>query len=83
MIEETVEKLRVFSFLGQITLHDRIVFTIPGVSHQHFIKNIIENELRKSEIKSSFYTLGLAKSKFIPFHDLYDYDEQKWLIKER
>ncbi|MHA1531753.1 MAG: hypothetical protein ACTSR6_07120, partial [Candidatus Heimdallarchaeota archaeon] len=80
LLEEVIEKLRVFSFLGQITLHDRIVFTIPGVSHQHYIKEIIENELNKANMKAIFYTIGIANSKVLEMHELYDFEEQKWKI---
>lgn len=80
LLEEVIEKLRVFSFLGQITLHDRIIFTIPGVSHQHYIKEIIENELNKANMKAIFYTIGIANSKVLKMHELYDFDEEKWKI---
>jgi len=80
LLDEVIEKLRVFSFLGQITLHDRIVHTMPGVSHQHYIKEIIQNELNKVNIKAEYYTIGIAQSRLISMHDLYDFDEQKWKI---
>ena len=80
LLEEVIEKLRVFSFLGQITLHDRIIFTMPGVSHQHYIKEIIENELSKANMKAIFYTIGVANSKVIDMHELYDFEEEKWKI---
>ena len=80
VLEEVIEKLRVFSFLGQITLHDRIIFTMPGVSHQHFIKEIIQSELNKAEMKALFYTIGIANSKLLSMHELYDFKEQKWKI---
>ncbi len=77
-IKETIEKLRIFSFLGQITLYDRIILTMPGVSYHHYIKDIMATTLDQVGIKSTFYTIGLQQSKFIPFHDLFDFDEQKW-----
>jgi hypothetical protein len=80
LLDEVIEKLRVFSFLGQITLHDRIVHTMPGVSHQHYIKEIIQNELNKANIKAEYYTIGIAQSRLISMHNLYDFDEQKWKI---
>jgi hypothetical protein len=80
LLNEVIEKLRVFSFLGQITLHDRIIFTMPGVSHQHYIKEIIQNELNKTEMEAIFYTIGIANSKILSLHDLYDFDNQKWKI---
>jgi len=80
LLDEVIEKLRVFSFLGQITLHDRIIFTMPGVSHQHYIKEIIQNKLKKAEMEAIFYTIGIANYKMIPMHELYDFDDQKWKI---
>jgi len=80
LLDEIIEKLRVFSFLGKTTLHDRIILTMPGVSHKHYIKEIIQSELNKANIKAEYFTLGIAHSKLISMHDLYDFDEQKWKI---
>jgi hypothetical protein len=53
---------------------------MPGVSHQHYIKEIIQNELNKTEMEAIFYTIGIANSKILSLHDLYDFDNQKWKI---
>jgi len=80
LYEKIIEKLQVFSFLGQIKLYDRIILLMPGVSHQHYIKEIIQNEMKKAEINAMYYTIKLANSKLIPLHELFDFDEQKWKI---
>ncbi|NHK31843.1 MAG: response regulator transcription factor [Asgard group archaeon] len=78
ILNKTIEKMRKFSFLAQISLFDRYIFTIPGVSHQHYIKDILEEIITAVGIEADFYTVGLSRSRYILFHELYDYEEQKW-----
>jgi len=79
-INEIIKKLQVFSFLGQINLYDRYVFQIPGVSHTHPIRKVIQEILEQEGIPVSFYTIKLLKSKYVPLQDLYDYHQEKWKI---
>jgi hypothetical protein len=53
---------------------------LPGISHEHPVKNMIYETLKKEGIEPIFYTINLAKSRFVPLHDLFNYDEQKWKI---
>jgi hypothetical protein len=77
---EIIDKIRVFAFLVKFTLHNRLVFVLPGISHEHQVKSYIKNTLEKEGIKPIFSTVNLIKSKFVPLHDLYDYDNQKWKL---
>ncbi|MEA2070142.1 MAG: hypothetical protein U9O98_02530 [Asgard group archaeon] len=77
--EEIIEKLSVFSFLGQISLYDKTIFNIPGISHRSKLKDVLQKALLKEGIEPSFYTISLQQSRFIPFHELYDYENKKWL----
>ncbi len=79
-LQAIVDKLRIFAFLGQINLYDRFLFHIPGVSHQHPVRKIIEEVLTDADFSPSFYTIKLHKSNYVPLHELYDYDDQKWKI---
>ncbi len=79
-LAEVIEKLRVFSFLGQMNVYTSIVLTIPGANHQHPIRNVIEKVFNDSNIFPSFYTIKIIKSKFIPYHELYDYDTDSWKV---
>lgn len=74
-----IDRLRIFQFLGHFHLHNRFIFIIPGISHEHPVKKLIAKTLEKEGIESSFYTINLYNSRFVPLHDLYDYDAQKWL----
>lgn len=71
-------RLHIFAFLGVVNLSDRAIFTIPGVSHEHPIKEAIEEIIAEEKIESLFYTIKLSQAKFVPLHDLYDFDAQKW-----
>jgi hypothetical protein len=75
-----IEKLQVFSLLGQNTLYDRHIFNLPGVAHTHPIKKVIQDFFEKEGLIPSFYTIKFYKSNFVPLHDLYDYEDQKWKI---
>ena len=75
-----INKLHIFSLMGQNTLYDRFIFNIPGVSSDHKIRKLIQDVLDKEGISSKFFTIKLHTSKFVPLQDLYDYDEQKWKI---
>lgn len=77
---EIINKIRIFPRLGQFTLHNRLVFVLPGISHKHPVKGMIQETLEKEGLELIFYTINLAKSRFVPLHDLFDYDEQKWKI---
>lgn len=77
-----IEKLQVFSLLGQNTLYDRHIFNLPGVAHTHPIKNVIQDFLEKEGLSPTFYTIKFYKSNFVPLHDLYDFEEQKWAITD-
>jgi len=79
-LETVVDKLRIFSYLGEICLYDRYLFQILGISHKHPLRKSIEQFLVKNGFSPIFYTIKLQKSKFIPLHELYDYEEQKWKI---
>ncbi len=81
-LQTIIDKLRVFGFMGQINLYDRFAFQIPGISHQHPIRKIIEEVLTELDFSPSFYTVKLLKSNFVPLHDLYDYDNRKWKITD-
>jgi len=72
------KRLHVFAFLGLVILSDRAIFTIPGVSHEHPIKEVIEEIITEEKIESLFYTINLNQAKFVPLHDLYDFDKQRW-----
>ncbi len=78
--KEIIRKLSVFSLLGQNTLYDRHIFNIPGVAHTHPIRDVIQEFLDKEGLTSSFFTIKLHKSKFVPLQDLFDYEENKWKI---
>jgi len=79
-IDNIIEKLRVFSFLGQMNIYDSIILTIPGANAQHPIRNTIETLFNKSDIFPTFYTIKMMKSRFIPYHELYDFDKEFWKI---
>jgi len=79
-LTELLDKLRVFSFMGQMTLYDRIVLTLPGTSHDHPIKNVIKQVIDSSNIDSNFYTIKIYKSIFNPLHELFDFEDRKWKI---
>ncbi|MHA1442616.1 MAG: hypothetical protein ACTSPK_12265, partial [Candidatus Heimdallarchaeota archaeon] len=77
-LEQLRNRLHVFSFLGVVVLSDRAIFTLPGVSHEHPIKELIEEVLAEEKIESVFYTIKLSKNRFVPLPELYDFDTQKW-----
>ena len=77
-LEKIRKRLHIFSFLGIVILSDRVIFTLPGVSHEHPIKNLIEEILIDEKVEPLFYTIKLSKSKFVPLHELYDFETQKW-----
>ena len=77
-LEQLRKRLHVFAFLGMVILSDRAIFTIPGISHEHPIKKVIEEILVKEKIEFLFYTIRLSQAKFVPLHELYDFDAQKW-----
>ena len=79
-INDIIEQLRVFSFFGQMNVYDSIILTIPGANAQHPIRNTIETLFNKSGIFPTFYTIKIMKSKFIPYHELYDYDKESWKV---
>ncbi len=81
-LQTIIDKLRIFAFMGQINLYDRVAFQIPGISHQHPLQKIIEEVLTEAHFSPSFYTIKLHKSKYVPLHELYDYDNQKWKITD-
>ena len=80
-LPETIQQLKKFSFLAQITIADRQIYTIPGLNHNHPIANLIKQVLDKNGLDSYLYTIRLKESRFIPLHDLYDYKSQKWKTK--
>ncbi|NHJ04408.1 MAG: hypothetical protein EAX90_06265 [Candidatus Heimdallarchaeota archaeon] len=77
-IESIIEKLRIFSFIGRINLYDRYILTLPGISEKHPVSDMIRKVIKNAGIKSKLYSIRLLKSRFVPLHELYDYDEQKW-----
>jgi len=81
-LKKVIDKLRVFSFTGQITLYDRNVFQIPGVTHNHPIREIIQEFLESEGFVTTFYTIKLYQSKYVPLQELYDYEEKKWKISD-
>jgi hypothetical protein len=78
IIDKTIDRLRVFSLLAQLSTSNKYIFTIPGISHEHPIRKSIENVLAENSLESNFYTINFSKSQFVPLHELYDFDEQKW-----
>ncbi len=80
-LNAVIDKLRILSFLGQVDLYDRHLFQILGISHSHPLAKSIEQFLVDEGLSPSLYTIKLQKTKFLPFHELYDYEEQKWKIE--
>ncbi|MBN1331187.1 MAG: hypothetical protein JXA54_17075 [Candidatus Heimdallarchaeota archaeon] len=83
LITETIDKIRIFSFLGQMNLYDRIILTIPGVSHLHYIMELLDKTFLTANIRALFYTVANVKSQFVPLHDLYDFDGNRWLFSPK
>ncbi|NHK29815.1 MAG: hypothetical protein FK730_00590 [Asgard group archaeon] len=77
---DIIDKIRIFPRLFQFILHDRFVFIIPGISHKHPVKKMIQRIFEQEGVESIFYTINLAKSRFVPLHDFFDYEEQKWKL---
>jgi len=75
-----IKKLQVFSLLGQNTLYDRHIFNLPGVAHTHPIKKVIQDFFEKEGLMPTFYTIKFYKTNFVPLHNLYDFEDQKWKI---
>ena len=80
LIEEKVQQLRIFSVMLDINLYDSKILTIPTLNHQHPVKDLIEQFFNKVDIYPEFYTANLHSSKFVPYHDLYDYEKEFWKV---
>jgi len=59
------------------------IFTsvLSGISHNHPVSKIIKNILVKNEFNPTVYTVRLNKTRPYQFHDLYNYEEKKWLTQ--
>ena len=79
-LNEIIDSLRVFSFFAKLKLYGKVILTLPGISHEHPIKSVIQETLENKGLNAVFYSVKLNQSKFVPLHELYDYDEQKWKI---
>jgi len=79
-IDNVIDSLRVFSFLGQTDLYDKKILTLSGISHKHPISKLIKTNLDKNNINSNIYSISLAKAKNLSLHELFDFDEKKWKI---
>ena len=80
IFNKVIKQLQVFSFLGQMDIPDRKIFQIPGISHTHPISKLIQEVLIQNNLETIFYTINLNEIKFVPLHDLYSFDDQKWMI---
>lgn len=77
-LETLIEKLRVFSFMGRLDLTNHVILTLPGISHIHPISSLIQDTIDQFAIDSHLFTINLLASRYSPFQDLFDYEEQKW-----
>jgi len=75
-----VKDLQVFSFLGEMVLADKHIFPLPGISDKHPIRELIQRKIEGAGLKASFYTIREANRRFVPLHELYDYEKQKWKL---
>jgi hypothetical protein len=79
--DSIIKDLCVFGLLYQFQLYDRTLFVLPGISHQHPVKELIKGKLSEANINANFYTANASTTRFVPWHNLFDFNEQKWLPK--
>ena len=85
MEEVTFKDSKGNQILGTISIPEQaesVVIISHGFSSSKESKLYVElqNELNKANIKAEYYTIGIAQSRLISMHELYDFDEQKWKI---
>ena len=78
-----MNQLQTFAILGNIVLSDRVIGLITGISHDHPISKIIKDVIEKNELESIIYSIRLNKSRTFQFHELYDFEENKWLLNSQ
>ncbi|MFW9923067.1 MAG: hypothetical protein ACFFDW_07230 [Candidatus Thorarchaeota archaeon] len=79
-LQKLISKLRIFSYLTQMNLFDRIILALPSITHEHPVVQLIKRVILQSPFEASYYTIRLNKSNFVPYHDLYDFESKKWII---
>jgi hypothetical protein len=77
-LSEITKSLQVFSQLGQVKTANRMLYTMPGMNHEHPVCKLIKNVISEKELEADYYTIKSGGSQFIPFHELYDFEEKKW-----
>ena len=51
LLNKILTQIRIFSLVGQITLNDRYILTFPGITPNHFLKELIQQVFDDNEIR--------------------------------
>ncbi|MHA1212449.1 MAG: hypothetical protein ACTSSH_08315, partial [Candidatus Heimdallarchaeota archaeon] len=78
--DEIIERVRIFSSLGEFKLYDKTILIIPGITYNHPIADVLMELLEKEGLKPSLFSVRIHKGKFVPFHELFNFETQKWFL---
>ncbi len=80
LVNQLVNKFKVFSALVVYKFYDRVIFGFIDISLTHSVVPLIEEIIKTSGISPSIYKIQTIKNfqRYIPFHELYDYQNHQW-----
>ncbi|MBD3189937.1 MAG: hypothetical protein GF308_04810 [Candidatus Heimdallarchaeota archaeon] len=76
-----IDRLRVFSWLAVLQLYDRWLISLPGISCQHPIAQLLKKIIQNKGFLPKLFTINSISYRPIPYHKLYNFDSNKWLLK--
>lgn len=76
-----IGQLRVFSWLAVLQLYDRWLISLPGISCQHPIAKLLQKIIQNRGFSPKLFTINSISYRPIPYHKLYDFDSNKWLLE--
>ncbi|NHJ84879.1 MAG: hypothetical protein FK734_05425 [Asgard group archaeon] len=80
-IKELLNKLAIFSWTGFNVALDSIIMRVLGIDTQNPITKLLVDEISNYGLTVEKWTSKSKLWRYIPYSDLYYYDDKKWMLK--
>jgi len=80
LAKEILEKFLIFSSQAVIKSYNDFFIVINGLKFDHFLTNLIKNQLTKYKIEFEIFSINSSFHRNISYHELYDFNSKKWAL---
>ncbi len=80
-VKKLVSDLSCFASITFFTSNNELIISLIGPEFNDSLSNIIQNRIKQDYNEFEIFSTNLKNWRFVPYHELYDFESKKWLIK--